>query len=304
MFSVPLLIVMAACGGGSPADPGNTTNPPGGDTSTTVTLTITSRSLDAGYAAGPIFTYIGTVTETRARMPLLMSENSATVRPAGESTRTTTILVPKGRFVTLFATELGRAGFNPRPPGTVLSKVVPVGATEFVGWSGAPLGQPEAGVATIKMDANATVIAEYRKMEGLTFAYLGCPELTISAAGPGHLGFGVLDPNAIAPIGGNYGNSPVDYDYFYLYAKQGTSFTFTARKYEMRSGTLSETGFRVWGGAASRCDASLTCSVTVPPFGAGAATVRSTNSYLANATVPSACGGCDTAVGCTLTLRP
>lgn len=302
--------LLAACGGGG--DDGGTTGPgTGGNNgggnppaSTTVTLTITSRSVDAGYAAGPIFTYVGDVTETRARMPQLMSENSATVRPAGESVKTTTLTVTKGKFVTLFATELGRAGFNTRPVGTQLSKVVPTTATEFVGWSGATLGQPEAGVATIKMDADATVIAEYRKMEGMTYTFSGCPDMNLNASGPGHLGFGTLDANTIPATGNNSGNSPTDYDQFYMYAKQGTVFTFKALKYDSRAGATVETGFLNWSGAAASCSSNLSCNVTIPPFGSAAAIVKSNNSYLANANTASACGACNATLGCPLTIRP
>ncbi|MBC8087498.1 MAG: hypothetical protein H7Z40_09535 [Phycisphaerae bacterium] len=302
LVGVALSVVASACGGGGTTDPGGGNNPPGGTTPTTVTLTITSRSLDAGYAAGPIFTYVGDVTETRARMPQLMNENGATVRPAGETSKTTTLTVPRGKFVTLFATELGRAGFNARPVGTQLSKIVPASATEFSGWTGATLGRPEAGVATIKMDADATVTAEYRKMEGMTYAFLGCQDVNINAAGPGYLGFGTLDPNVITPTGNNPGNSPVDYEFTYAYGKQGTLFTFKALKYEVRA-AVSETGFMNWSGAGSSCGTSLTCNVTIPAFGASTAVVRSNNSYLSNGTT-TACGGCNPALGCALTMRP
>ena len=299
-----LSAALSACGGGTtdPASGGATPTPPVGPSPTRVTLTITSKSLDAGYGAGPIFAYVGDVTESRTRMPLLLSENGATVRPAGESSKTTTLVVTKGKFVTLFATELGRAGFNARPVGAMLSKVVPNSATEFSGWTGATLGQPEAGVATIKMDADATVTAEYRKMEGMTYTFLGCQDVNISAAGPGYLGFGTLDPNVISPTGNNPGSSPVDYEFTYAYGKQGTVFTFKALKYEVRA-AVSETGFMNWSGAGSGCGSSLTCSVPIPTFGAPASIVKSNNSYLSNGTT-TACGGCNPAQGCTLTLRP
>jgi len=259
--------------------------------------------LDAGFWPGLLYVYIGDVTETRARMPLILSSRAA-LGSDGFSVNTRTFTVPKGKFVTLFAAEQGPLPTNnARQFPSLFSKVVETVATEFAGWSGATLGQPEPGVATIKMDADAAVTAEFRKTEGFTYAKIGCEDISVSSSGPGNLGYGTVVPH-VSPFSNNWpGLSPLSSeseDYFF-YGKQGTVFTLRALKREVRA-AISETGFINWSGAGSSCGSSLTCSVTVPAFGASAASVLRANFSFPTIAGFNGCGGCNPATGCA--IRP
>jgi hypothetical protein len=295
-----------ACGGGgggtTTAPPTNPpTNPPP-PTSQTVTLTLTVRSVDPTATAGLVYVYAGDATETRQRMPAVLNENAPALIPIpGQPSRTVTIQVPKGKFVTLFATELGRADGYLKLPNTPFSKVPPADATEFVGWVGATLATPEPGVATLKMDTDMTLVAEYDRMRGILVQFLGCPLLKYSWAGQPYMGFGTTYPNSgvsqLTPILTAGSNT----DFVFAWGKQGTNYTFSAQVRDKRTFNSAATGFMVWENAPG-CGALLDCIQPIPGRLGAQPTILMKNSYTLepSSTTGTGCGQCDsqTPQGC------
>ena len=303
-----LSVAIVSCSGGdkSSTDPGPTPGG-GGSNSTNVTLTLTTKSLDAGFIPGVIYAYTADAGEVqRSRMPALLDENNAYVKPFAQTSRTVTLLVPKGKTVTLFAAEFGVYNSNAKQAGQPLSKVPMPDGTEFTGWSGASgrLVAGERGVTYIKMDSDADVTAEFRKLEGFTVQYQGCPLVDVGAAAPPPLGFGITQSQSYAPIGAYHAVSASDEDWFYLYGRQGTVYTLVAKQRDTRTASVSTAGHLNWAGAVTgSCGGALTCTVTVPATGSAAILVNSRNSWITfSATNALGCGDC--AAGQPCTIRP
>jgi len=300
-----LTLGLSGCGGGSSTGPNNNG---GNNGSGTYALTITVKALDAGYIPGIVYTYIGDNIETRSDMPQLLDENNATVKPFGQNQKTITLNVPAGKYVTLFAVEFGRASFNGSSNGVVSRLPLP-SETEFTGWSGATgrLVSAEAGVASIRMDANAAVTAEFRKLEGVMVQFEGCMQMDIGFTTPPYLGFGTTQGETVTPTGAYYGLNSETADWTYAYGKQGTSFKFVAEQFTPPPAGTVKTAFLSWqGNAATANCGGYTCDVIVPPVGVSAATLISKNSWLAitlGAAPTIGCGTCVVASGW-CSLRP
>ena len=294
---VALLATMVACGGGGNSDggvtdPPNPPNPP----STNVTLTVISRSADGLADTGPLYVYVGTVAETRARMPSLgLFESAPELRPTpGVSSVTRTFSIPRGRVVTIFAAELAGYGINGRPTfSSVLVKTTPNNAVEFKSWIGAQ-GQPEPGVAVVTMTSDLTVIAEYARMQGVTVTMFGCPAVKLAVTGAFALGFGgnlSYNTTSTANISQRGWIASSDDDWTYLYGKQGTLFTFEALKRELRTVTVAETGFMRWVNPAGGCGSALSCAVAIPNAGSPVVKLEASWVPQANGGAPG-CGVC------------
>jgi hypothetical protein len=284
---------------------------PDGDP-TTVTLTITVKAMEAGYIPGVVYAHIGDGVESRIRMPLLFGENDAVAKPFGERERTVTLSVPRGKTVTLFAAEFGHYGVNARVGGTgPLSKEPPADATEFTAWSGATgrLITAEEGVASIVMNSDANVTAEFRKLAGFTVDALGCADIRYTWVEPPYLGYGITQEQGGTIGSQTHGPTPVEDDWFFVYGPQGSHFTFTAQKAESRNPSNQTTGFMNWAGGAgstSSCGIALTCNVPMPPRGTDPVKLTVRNSWILAATPNGAgCGACVSPEGsCNLPFRP
>jgi hypothetical protein len=198
--------------------------------------------------------------------------------------------------VTIFAGELAGPGNNGRATlASTLVKQTPNSAVEFKSWIGAQ-GQPEPGVATVTMNADLTVVAEYARMQGFTVTINGCPAFKLaSITGAFAFGFGgnlSYNTTGTANIGQRNWISATDDDFAYYFGKQGTVFTFEALKRESRTASFAETGFIRWTNPAGGCGSALSCAMAVPP--AGSPVLKLDASYIVQAgTAPVGCGVCN-----------
>ncbi|MGE3617821.1 MAG: hypothetical protein AB7L66_18260 [Gemmatimonadales bacterium] len=295
-YLLPLALTLAACGGGATDSVTPPPPPPPPPPPATFTLTLTLRSIDPAARAGVLYAYIGDVTETRQRMPAVVNENAPILVPiTGQASRTITIQVPRDKFVTLFATELGRSGMTGARPNAPLVPVVPDDATEFISFEGSPVTEIETGVAYLKMDGDKTVTVNYDRMVGFTTSTTGCTNLKVSWKNQQFLGFGerVTDDRPTA-FGGLtlLGGTLIPFNF--AWGKQGATVTLEAFEREARTSTMAKTGFMFWEGARAGCGTILTCDVPIPARGAAPVTVEMRNSWVLNATAVNgiACGAC------------
>ena len=293
-----LASVVMACDGSSD---GKTTEPPidPPSGSTTVRLTLTTRSLNPAFRPGYLFTYVGTTGESRSRMAALLNVGAPTVGFIEGPERTETITVPKGTVVTIFAVEVGRAGGFARAGNNLLRKTPEVSATEFVDFTGATGQTTETGVLSVTMDADKMVVARYDLMQGMVVQARGCPSFKTTWQGPGYLGFGTLDPNSEQISATKTDNTPTMDEQVFSYAKQNTIFTLTAQTRDMRAANEANTGFMRWEGAASSCGTNIACNVPVAARGAAFPIVQMVNSYVVepSSLTGSGCGGCTSTQG-------
>jgi hypothetical protein len=304
----PLLLIVAACGGGGDAtkpggDGGNP--PPPADTMATIRVTV--RGTVAGYIPGVVYAIVSDRLESRSTMTSLVGENDALVKPFGETSRSATLRVRKGRTVTLIAAEFGGVGTNGRLGGTgPLQKTPPFTQTEFTAWVGETgrLITADRGVASIVMNADADVTAEFAPLQGITVQVQGCVSQAFGHTAQPYLGYGLTAAENVAATGfsGSTTINTTDDDWFFIYGRAGTNIVFRALKF----GSNTESGFRSWAGnAASSCTSSLTCTVPIPPRGTEPAVLISRNSWVlgtAPASVPG-CGVC-AAGSTTCQIRP
>lgn len=305
---LPLLAALAAaCGGGGAAtNPGDDDGNPPPPADTMVTITVTVRGTVAGYIPGVVYAIVSNGVESRSTMTQFVGENDAFVKPFNETSRSATMRVRKGRTVTLIAAEFGHVGSNATDGVTPLRKTAPFNETEFSGWTGETgrLITANRGVASIVMNADANVTAEFSPLQGITVQFQGCVHQALGYDSPAYLGYGTATPGETQPpIGPTpaYTIATDVKDWYFVYGRAGTTFTFRATAY----GSNTSTGFRNWAGnAAGACGAGLTCTVPVPPQGTDPAILISKNSYMVSSILSGpGCGGC-LGGGVTCEIRP
>jgi hypothetical protein len=293
------LFVALACGGGSSSGGGNVTPPPPPPPTTqTVTITVVSRSVDPNADAGQLYAYVGDASITRAGMTANLNENAPTVRLVpGSSRNTATLTVARGKVVTVFAVEFATNGFRGEQPPTPILTAAPREMIEFVGWEGNP-ATPEPGVAVIQADADKTLTANFDRVMGLPLRLLGCVDLKVQTTNTaGLLSFGRIIADTAPDLTGTNGFGGVlggrlqpEYDYAYIWGKQGSVVTLRTRVREDRPQLKS--GFIRWDGSAAPCGTNLTCQLPIPVRGNAPGPMRMTNGY-------SLTGGTVYGCGCT-----
>ncbi len=265
-----LAVLALACGGGGSSSSGSTSPPPPPPPppSPNISLTLVARSLDPNYDAGQLYAYIGDAALTRANMPGNLNENAPAVRyTPGLSTNTATIQVPRGKTVTIFAVEFNTNGWrSERPPTPILTRP-PREFVEFISWSGNP-AQPEPGVAVFQATSDATITANFDRVESLSYRRQGCSEHKFEITGPGLLTFGRTVPDNAPDLSSTNGFSTPTFlrpesDFTLFWAKQGSTITLRAwPRREDRAAGIS--GFMNWGGSAAQCGTSFNCQVPIP----------------------------------------
>ncbi len=290
-----------SCGGGSSPADGDDNNPPTtpNTPSQNVTVTLVTSNVDATADAGQVYAYVGDAAISRSQMATLLNENAPALRYIpGSSKYQTTIQVPRGKTVTLFAVEFGTNGFGADGPGEPNLTRAPRAATEFVGWIGAA-ATAEPGVASFVANADITVTAEYDRMRSLRYTYVGCRDIKIQTTGVGMLGFGPLVPDPqpdLTSTNAFTGTSDIgtsEKTWGYVWAKQGTTITVRARTREDRSPAVQRSGFMRWEGEAASCGTNLNCQLPIPSRNAQGTPgpIRQLNSY-SSITVPVPTVGC------------
>ena len=266
-----LSLVLLACGGSS-ASPGGGTNPPTEPPPPqNVTITLVSRNLDANADAGQLYAYVGDAVITRATMPSVLNENAPTLRlNPGSSRNTTTLTVPRGKTVTILAVEFATNGITAIPLGTTPPTQAPRDMVEFVGWEGnQPL--PESGVTYVVADGDKTVTANFDRVQGLPLRAIGCSDIKVQTTNnAGLLSFGRTLPDTAPDLTTTNaftqtGRIEPEFDFAYVFGKQGSTFTLRARTREDRSPSVLRSGFIRWDGSATNCGTNLNCQVPVPP---------------------------------------
>ncbi len=267
-----LALVLSGCGGGGSTNGGSTNPPTQPPTQNqTVTLTFISKNLDVNADAGQLYVHVGDAAITRATMLANgVNENAPTVRyQPGSSQLTTTLTVPKGKTVTIIAVEFSTNGFFSVPSGTPVPKSAPRDMVEFVGWEGNP-AQPEAGVAVVTADADKTVTALFDRVQGLGVRAIGCSDIKLQSTNTaGLLSFGRIISDTLPDLTSTNaftqtGRIQPEFDFSFVYGKQGSLFTLRARTREDRSPNVLRSGFIRWDGSASNCGSNLNCQVPVP----------------------------------------
>ncbi len=266
-----LTLMAVACGGGRSKD--GDTNPPTQPppAQQNVTLTFVARNLDTNADAGQLYVHVGDAAVTRATMVASgMNENAPTVRyQPGLSTVSASLTVPRGKTVTVIAVEFHTNGFYALPVGTPVPTAAPRDMVEFVGWEG-NVAQPENGVAVISADTDKTVTAVFDRVQGLGLRAIGCSDIKVQTTNTaGLLSFGGILKDTLPDLTSSNGFSQTgriqpEFDYSFLYGKQGSVFTLRARIREDRSPSVLRSGFIQWEGAANGCGSNLNCQVPVP----------------------------------------
>jgi hypothetical protein len=291
------LVAALACGGGSSSN-GSVTPPPPPPPPPppTVTITLISRSVDPNADAGQLYAYVGDAALSRPGMAANLNENAPTVRLVpGSARNTATLTVPRGKVVTVFAVEFATNGFRGEQPPTPILTAAPRDMIEFVSWDGNP-STPEPGVAVMLADADKTITANFDRVMGLPLRLLGCVDLKVQTTNSaGLLSFGRIIADTVPDLTGTNGFGGVlggqlqpEFDYAYIWGKQGSTVTLRSRVRENR--TQLKSGFIRWDGSAAPCGTNLNCQIPIPLRGNAPGPMRMTNGYSLTAGGVYGCG--------------
>lgn len=269
--SVLASLILTGCTGSTGGTPTPTPTPtPNGDDDT-FRLTIEMRSGNGEARGMNVRVMVDDFAYSRANAPYTNGIVAVGNFTNNEDPDTFELDVAAGKTVTLIATE-SEGVFSTGTGQSNLDSFVNPFHVEFVTWEGDDETRPEAGVATILMNADKDVAAIYAQMPRIIIRKFdennpqlngGCFDVTIdptprlSLPGEGDL---AGETEGLCCCTADDSNI-----FFFGQVKTGTVITLNAidtNICDAVSGTCLE-NFKEWQGAADLCGASPECMITV-----------------------------------------